>query len=541
MAEVQNINDQKQTTQQTPDWSLEWHDPRTLLTDKNIREIQPDPEMIRSVANVGVLQPIIGVRAVGGQVRVRYGEGRTLAAIAAERDLVPVIVTGPEGDSNAEEIARIIRQRAENTYRQGMTDSEHANSAYQLSLYGMAEKDIAAELQIPRTEVRAAKKLGKSQTGTAMLDDNDGLDLITAAKIAEFEDNPTRVARLLHYVNRGWHDDIDGVIRAYKAEDELAAERAKVQAELEAQGIRVTDESVGYSRHDSVRYVTELRDETGESLTAEQHADCPGHAMVIEDVEYFVKADGTLTTDVYALPEGEQADALPSEERLEGVAVCDQANELHPGPQRPEQAPEELAADEDREAREAQRKEAQKADRRRVIAGNREWDAAEPIRRDWVQKLLQRKTPPEGAMEFLTGEMLLAQYAVADGFRDGHVLAADWLGVEPGNEDQPAWQTMPAPRRLALQKLAEGVTDKRRMVLLLALVLAGNEKALNRHSWRQEDPSEGCAQRGYLRFIIDQGYPACSVERLAAGLPQEPVEPATEVDAEDPVEDVDAS
>jgi hypothetical protein len=77
-------------------------------------------------------------------------------------------VTGPEGDSQAEEIARIIRQRAENTYRQGMTASEHANAAYQLSLYGMSEKDIAEEMQMPKAQVRAARKLGKSQTGTVV-------------------------------------------------------------------------------------------------------------------------------------------------------------------------------------------------------------------------------------------------------------------------------------------------------------------------------------------------------------------------------------
>jgi ParB family chromosome partitioning protein len=264
-----------------------------------------------------------------------------------------------------------------------------------------------------------------------------------------------------------------------------------------------------------------LLDETGVSLTVEGHSDCPGHAMVIEDVEYFVATDGTLTTDLTTLPEEEQANPLPSTVRLAGVAVCDQATELHPGPPRPDETAEEMAAWEAREQSEAEQKEAQRADRRRVIAGNKEWDAAEPVRRAWVEKLVQRKTPPKGAMEFLTGEMLLAQYAVIDGFRDGHKMAADWLGVEPGDEVQFAWQTMPAPRRSALQKLGVEADDKRRMVLLLALVLAGNEKALTRQSWRQDDPKEGCAQRGYLRFLIAQGYPACSVERLAAGQPVE--------------------
>jgi hypothetical protein len=31
----------------------------------------------------------------------------------------------------------------------------------------------------------------------------------------------------------------------------------------------------------------------------------------------------------------------------------------------------------------------------------------------------------------------------------------------------------------------------------------------------------GCTERAYLQFIIDMGYPACPVERIAAGAPVE--------------------
>jgi ParB family chromosome partitioning protein len=516
VAEVQSSNDQDHGTEQVPDWALEWHDPRTLLTDKNIREIEPDAEMIKSVAKVGVLQPIIAVRTVEGQVRVRYGEGRTHAAIAAERPNVPVIVTGAEGDTEAEEIARIIRQRAENTYRQGMSTSEHASAAYQLSLLGLSDKDIADNLQMPQKQVRAANKIGSSQLGSELLDSYD-LDLIAAAKIAEFEDDPERVEVLLGEVKRG--RSIDETIRGFRRQDKDLALRAKVRAALEKNGIRVLDVEPSSRPNASVRYVSELLDESGNALDLDQHAECPGHAMVIEEDEFYVKADGKLTKDLTEIPEDDQAGALPTA-ALAGIAICDQANELHPGPPTPKKTDQERAEIQAEALRQAEAQDAARAARRQVIAGNKEWDAAQPGRREWLKKFLQRKTPTADAMEFLTGEMLLTPFHINDGFRDGHPLAADLLGIAAGSSVQLAWETRPAPRRAAMVKLGKDVTDKRRTVLLLALVIGGNEKALSRSSWRPENrkPNEGCPQREYLRFIINHGYPACTVERMAAGL-----------------------
>jgi hypothetical protein len=55
--------------------------------------------------------------------------------------------------------------------------------------------------------------------------------------------------------------------------------------------------------------------------------------------------------------------------------------------------------------------------------------------------------------------------------------------------------------------------------LMLGLILTANENALTRQSWRNDVTGEwhGCTERGYLQFLIDEGYPACRVERIAAG------------------------
>jgi ParB family chromosome partitioning protein len=516
VAEVHNDTDQDHA-EQVPGWVLEWHDPRTLLTDKNSRDAKPNKNLIQSITNLGVLEPIIAVRTaeghsevrtaedtqartVDGRTRVRCGERRTLASIAAGRRLVPVIVTGPEGDGNAEEIARLLGQRAENTYREGMKASEDANTALQLSLYGMNEDDMVEQMLLSRPQIRAAKKLAASKTGAQLIDEHGQLDLITAAKIAKFEDNPERTKYLLHRVQKGWNLDI--TIQEYEAEDKVAAARAKVRAVLEDQGLRVLDVQPTSRTTDPVRYASDLLDETGKKVDVDKHAGCPGHAMVIEDREVRAKGDAQSTYE------------------LVGVVVCDRSVELHPGPPAPPMSAKEAAKAEAKMLAEAAKKDAERAAGRQVRAGNKQWDEAEAGRRDWLKKFLQRKTPPADAMEFLTSEMLLAPYQVTDGFRKGHSLAADLLGVPAGSSVQLAWETMPAPRRAAMQKLGKDVTDKRRTVLLLALVIGGNEKALSRSSWRPEHrkPNEGCPQREYLRFIINHGYPACTVERMAAGL-----------------------
>lgn len=123
----------------------------------------------------------------------------------------------------------------------------------------------------------------------------------------------------------GWHDDLDGVIREFKAEDKADAELAAVRTELESQGrLRVTDERVGFTRASPVRYLTDLRDETGEGLNVEQHPDCPGHAMVLEFVEYYVKADGTLVKDKAELTEDDRArPRMPTSEARRPVPQAD--------------------------------------------------------------------------------------------------------------------------------------------------------------------------------------------------------------------------
>lgn len=139
--------------------------PDTLLTDRNIREAKPDTGLVKSIREVGVLEPITAVVTAEGDLRVRYGQRRTHAAREAGRDTVPVYIAGSEHDQDdsAAEAARIIAQRDENTHRQGLTAGENASVVEQLTLLGLSPTQIAKQARISQAEVSAAIAVSGSE------------------------------------------------------------------------------------------------------------------------------------------------------------------------------------------------------------------------------------------------------------------------------------------------------------------------------------------------------------------------------------------
>ena len=69
-----------------------------------------DRDFIASVADLGVLVPIVAVRTATGGIRVRFGHRRTRAAVVAGLATVPVVVVADEATSNAGQVERIVTQ-----------------------------------------------------------------------------------------------------------------------------------------------------------------------------------------------------------------------------------------------------------------------------------------------------------------------------------------------------------------------------------------------------------------------------------------------
>ena len=98
---------------------LRYVDPRTLKDNPdNPRKVQPDPaydeQLVANIREVGLIQPPL-VREISGELVIRAGGRRKRCSIAAELDVIPVLVMDAEADS-----ADRMRAFAENLLRQGL-------------------------------------------------------------------------------------------------------------------------------------------------------------------------------------------------------------------------------------------------------------------------------------------------------------------------------------------------------------------------------------------------------------------------------------
>lgn len=91
--------------------------PADLVLERNIRAIEVDPDLVASIRDVGVLQPITAVVGPDGRPIVRLGHRRTLAAVEAGVATVPVYFAGIDDTADASEVIRIVEQYDENTRR----------------------------------------------------------------------------------------------------------------------------------------------------------------------------------------------------------------------------------------------------------------------------------------------------------------------------------------------------------------------------------------------------------------------------------------
>jgi ParB family chromosome partitioning protein len=122
----------------------------------------------------------------------------------------------------------------------------------------------------------------------------------------------------------------------------------------------------------------------------------------------------------------------------------------------------------ERQNAEAERAEAEKRERRKVLALNRLGAAAMSVRREFVTKLLARKTPPKGAAIFVADALARDSYLLT-----GHNAAettAALLGLEHPQSVVKLGSTL------------SGGGDARAQVITLALVLGALEAP--KDAWR---------------------------------------------------------
>ena len=441
--------------------SIEHLDPNTLIIDDNIRtDVTLDKGFVDSVRENGVLSPVLGWRDDTGAVHVRAGQRRTLAAREATLASVPVYVV----DSvDAQTAGRIIEQIVENDQRVTLNEADRVQAWKQLELEGLSATAIARRTGAKRDRVKTGLTVAASDIGTTLIVDA-GLTLDQAAELIEFEGDAETIANLTEIAGT---DPGYFPVALQRARNDRAAQRARadVEATAAAKGYRILTDRPGWNEMPyRLRMLTTA---DGQEVTADDVQGKEGVAVYVEVYyggearpEYFVDDPAALG---FTVREDVQLTAPQS------------------GPMTDEQ----------------------KAERKTLIANNKEWDAAETVRREWIASFLSRKTLPKDAVTVLAGLLAAAGSPIGDALVHGSTMARSFLAIDEVGRGAFA-EFVDAHPTHAVR-------------VALAVALGGIEENTSRETWRHPPPDTP----RYFRELHAWGYNLTPVEKIAAMITDE--------------------
>ncbi|APA78439.1 MULTISPECIES: ParB/RepB/Spo0J family partition protein [Mycobacterium] len=497
-------------TKATPLGTLEHIDPNTLDLGKNVRDhVDLDPEFTASIAEHGVLAPLTAIRAADGTITVREGQCRTLAARAAGLATVPVYITDDTAaDDTSRTVQRVTQQITLNDKRRALTEAQRAKGIQELLIAGLTPTKVAKALTVPKAVVEAAATAAGSSSALEAMDHSQ-LTIEQAAALVEFEDDPDAIAYLVQAHSPGEFDHRVSERRQHAA---TAAARAEAATAYIAQGYTMLAGRPSWGdSNDLYKYrLHSLCTPDGKSAPDDAPATNPAlWAVWLEEMPAFID---TRTGD--DVPEHEvdwDVDAndhdTPAEDgyvhpryvqevtRFEPAYYCKDVaaaglmtwSERHQGNGSRDSAGAGKNAEE--------RKEAERREKRKVVALNKLGVAAEEVRKAWVKdKLLTRKTPPKGAAIFIATQ-LSAHPSLLVGHRADDTAAA-LLGSE------------------SVSKTVKGLPptgDGRATVILLGLLLGALEEETPKDAWRR---SYSTYSKDYLTFLAANGYELSDIEKV---------------------------
>ena len=418
------------TTEHVPAGTVLQVDPTTLVLDDNIRvDAQLADVFVESIRTNGVMVPLQVRQDPLGQLLVIDGQRRLLAAVDTNQAAVPVIVVGGIGDDGD----RITNQWILNEHRTALTTAERAAAVEQLALFGRSTSAIAKKLGASEVDVIAGLAVAKTPKVLQALEAEPAMDLLTAAKLAEFADDEELFEELAETATEE-PDALDHEMEWARQKRAVRDAKAARAAELEAEGVHVVADDGGQPMH-----VLSATPPSGQvappQLTDEEHATCPHRAVRVS-------------------ARWEQPDPLVFVHEL---CMDYEAAGHHKRYERPLPEPEDAAA--------------KSAERKRVLSQNAASDAAQEVRRRFIiDHLLWERDPkgrmakvPDGAVQHIAAVIEAAPGSVS-GYESGNLLS-EWT---KGKTPPPPGSSRPVAERALLRR-----------------VLAAGEASLVRDFWRQ--------------------------------------------------------
>lgn len=454
-------------------------DPNVLVVEENIRrEVNLPRKFVNSVRLHGVIVPILAHPDSEGNIVVRDGQRRTLAAREAGIASVPAYVV----DADDAKTVRIVQQIITNEHREGLTDADRATAWRQLALEGMSVTAIAKQTGAKREDVKTGLTVAEHDVAAEAVAKYD-LTLDQAARLIDFQDDPDTLASLTK-VARTRPDDFDYYAQRALDEKETREQIADLRAQYEADGITVVDWPDYYGESDTAT-LSDLQDADGNALTEENYKGQPGYAVAIGERWGRVEV-GHVVVDW----------------KKHGLRKINRGGTVVGGKMTEEE----------------------KAARRTLIANNKAWKSAETVRREWLGKFLGRKRLPADALPYAASVLASETNLLSDVSRNAHALAEKVMGYEHH------WGQHP------LATLATDTPTKAGHVIV-ALALGLIEDSTSTNTWR----SPGQRDADYFGKLAAWGYHLSEVERIVTGeTPDDPDEatgeapsaPVTEDDGE---------
>lgn len=432
-------------------------DPATLIVAANVRSnTKLTKEFVASVKQHGVLVPITAQEAEDG-LRVVDGQRRTLAAVEAGVQEVPVFVVAP-----LEDAARIVDQVVVNEHRAELDDVEQVLAMKELEQLGVSAAAIARRTGAKRKLVDGALAVAASEAATAALRDQQ-LSFDAAIAVAEFEGDPAAQERIVRM----------GASSYSIAQERERRAREERKAQLEADGVQVIDRP----DYDDARTREINRVYLDEGMT-----------RPLGDLEHdeLVKIAGDGLRAYVYLAWSSQMDGR---EVQVGYAVSGWQDrglvgrELSTSSAPKPETPEEIAA--------------AKEERRRARESTKAWTTSTTVRVAWLQEVLQRRSMPKG------WELLAARQALGElwGYPWSTVLGL--LGLSRSDNGLGKYDVV--------KYLDEHPAKAAQVALALALGSIEGARDFDRKGWQ----SSGA--KAYLELLASWSYELSDVERELVG------------------------
>lgn len=471
------------------------------VNENNVRQdLNLDEKFLKSVAANGVKVPVVVLPLGEDTYKLKMGHRRYFAARAtketeAEQDAieVPAYVLDPSLREAGEDF---IDQLIENDddYRRGLTELEQADALFGAVGAGMKQARVAELTGRSRRDVSQAVRTAKSvgeRTRSALAEAGTyDLDLEVLGVLGEFDDDPAAVDRLLDAYAKG---RFEFQVQWERDDREEQRAREQVRPQLQAAGVRLAEDSDTLPQ--TAEPLSELDGPDGEPMTAEAHAECPGHVATWAEnprepgeVDYFC----TDPERFGHYPPQEDAPETDGDQAEEQPQATGAAKPLEPS-------------------------------REYVKAGNKAYRAAEKARQTWLKDLIGRKTAPKPLPAFITAQLLSCPKPVAQ-----------WVG-DAGRRDLVKELTgydVPAER-------AATATPAKLTLLNFAVLAATFEKRMGEvRTWRTDSTARSAVYelreiredaRTWLSFLSEIGYPLSSVEQaIVDDEPYQEDEPAAD-------------